>query len=227
MHTLTKEHLKQNLPPAFMDPMWDCLLPSTVDAPEAPDFNDNASALQHAESVIRALEDRIRQLESLAMTDELTSLANRRGFMRAFNRELALANRDSAAGGMLVMIDLDGFKSVNDLWGHQAGDAYLRAVGQSLQDCVRSTDIVARVGGDEFAMLLTHMDEQDSAKRLEKIVRTFNNRWLAWNGTRLALRASFGSAAYSRGSNADRVMQSADMRLYAHKSVSKNLIAAD
>jgi GGDEF domain-containing protein len=74
---------------------------------------------------------------------------------------------------------------------------------------------------------MTHMDEKYGAKRLDKIMKTFSNRWLAWNGARLALRASFGSAVYTRGSNADIVMQSADMRLYAHKSSAKHLITAD
>jgi diguanylate cyclase (GGDEF)-like protein len=227
MHTLSKEHLKHDLPPVFVGQMWDRLMPSIVESAHIPDFNDTDAALRQAESIISALEARICQLEALALTDELTGLANRRGFKTAFGRELALANRDTDAGGILVMIDLDGFKSVNDLWGHQAGDAYLRVVGQSLQDCVRSTDIVARLGGDEFAILMTHMDEKYGAKRLDKIMKTFSNRWLAWNGARLALRASFGSAVYTRGSNADIVMQSADMRLYAHKSSAKHLITAD
>src|SRR5208283_4427993 len=110
-----------------------------------------------AEHVIRSQAEHIRRLESLAMTDELTGLLNRRGFMMALQRELSMAKRDSAANGIVAMIDLDGFKSVNDTWGHNVGDDYLQSVAEALLGLVRSSDIVARLGGDEFAIIFTRM----------------------------------------------------------------------
>ena len=220
MQTLSKEQLKQDIRPAFIGQDWEMFLPA------ADREEDNAAALRQAETIIRAQEERIRLLETMARTDELTGLVNRRGFTAAFDRELSLARRDAAHSGMLAMIDLDGFKSINDKFGHQAGDAYLRAVAQALQECLRSTDIVARLGGDEFAVLLTHMDEKAGVKRLAKLEQLFNSRSVLWNGKRLMLRASFGVAAYGGGDSAETVMQSADVRLYAHKARNRTLIAA-
>jgi diguanylate cyclase (GGDEF)-like protein len=218
MYTLTKEPRSQDTRSALAGQSWDIFLPATPDSDDMLGVNETRKALQQAEITILAQEERIRALEALALCDEMTGLSNRRGFNAAFDRELALARRDSNYGGVLVMVDLDGFKLINDTWGHQAGDAYLCAVAQALQDCVRSSDVVARLGGDEFAVLLTHMDEKSGAKRLAKLEQTFNNRSMTWNGKRLTLRASFGNAIYSGSDTAEAVMQSADIRLYAHKA---------
>jgi diguanylate cyclase (GGDEF)-like protein len=221
MHTQTKEALKQNIRPILIGPHWEHFLPGEGQE------RDTVSALQQAETVIRAQDERIRLLESQALSDELTGLTNRRGFNIAFERELSLARRDTASCGVLVMADLDGFKQINDQYGHQAGDAYLHAVAQVLQECVRSSDVVARLGGDEFAILFTHMDQRTGAKRLAKLEQVFNNRSTLWNGKRLTLRASFGSAPYAGSDNAETILQAADVRLYAHKARNKILSAAE
>jgi diguanylate cyclase (GGDEF)-like protein len=181
------------------------------------------AALREAQAVIRVQEERIKTLEETALTDELTGLANRRGFFAAFKRELALARRDADYEGLMVMIDLDGFKSVNDTWGHSSGDAYLRAVADFLRENVRGTDTVARLGGDEFALLLTRIDETAGIKCLARLEKTFGKRTALPEG--LPLRASFGFAVYTGSSKLDAVMNAADLRLYACKVHNKKLTA--
>jgi diguanylate cyclase (GGDEF)-like protein len=204
---------------------WGVFLPAAADEHEPGGLVETRAALQQAEIVMRAQEERIRLLEQLALTDELTGLANRRGFATAFDRELALARRDANYGGVLVMIDLDGFKAINDKWGHQAGDAYLRIVAEVLQDGVRSTDIVARLGGDEFALLLSRMSEKNGAKRVAKLEQAFGKRAMMLRES-IPLRASFGFATYGCGSKVEAVMHAADLKLYEQKTRNKAMVAA-
>ncbi len=174
--------------------------------------------LTAAEKVIAAQQERIAQLENLALTDELTGVLNRRGLMLALKRELAAAARNPEAQGMLVMVDLDGFKAINDTQGHNAGDAYLQTVATALQTEVRPSDVVARLGGDEFAVLLKRIDEPNGLVRLARMEHSFHTHSLTWQGKVLPLRASFGAALYDGLVQPEAVLASADLRLYAQKS---------
>lgn len=210
-----------------IDAAWQPTVPALRgDSTTGTDLTETLLALQQAEEVLRAQEERIRVLESLAMTDELTGLVNRRGFSAAFERELTLARRDTQAGGVLVMVDLDGFKKINDCLGHQAGDAYLQEAALALAEGTRRSDIVARFGGDEFVVLLTRLDAQDAAKRLARLERFFHQRALVWHDQRIPLRASFGSAAYNGMQQAETCLHDADRQLYARKALCKKRVAA-
>jgi diguanylate cyclase (GGDEF)-like protein len=225
MRALTKEQSSSSSHPAAARRGWGVFTPQAVEDEGRDHFEsggliDIRTALCQAEAVIRAQEERIRSLEGMALTDELTGLANRRGFSIAFKRELAMARRDADYDGVLVMIDLDGFKAINDTWGHQTGDAYLCAAADVLSQGVRANDTVARLGGDEFALLLTHMEEPFGARWLTRFEKAFGKK--AVLSERLPLRASFGFAAYTGTSSADAVMQTADFNLYAHKAHNKN-----
>lgn len=214
--TLAKESLKSGLKPLtdLSDPEdFTSLRPAKRGTLESAQ-----RALSEAEKVIRSQEERIRQLENIALTDELTALLNRRGFTLALQRELSFARRDPHACGVLVLADLDGFKSINDVWGHVAGDDYLKSVAQALLTDVRSTDIVARIGGDEFAILFTRMDEDIAIDRMNLLEKSFNSRAMQWNDKSLPLRASFGLSAYTGSQVPEDLLKSADLRLYAHKS---------
>jgi diguanylate cyclase (GGDEF)-like protein len=226
---ISKTQFKKDIRSSVVGQDWELLLPAFADAHDLNDLNKTRNVLQEAQQIIRAQEKRIHLLEKMALTDELTGLSNRRGFSAAFNRELSLAQRDVKSGGVLVMIDLDGFKEINDKWGHQVGDAYLRVVAQTLQGGIRTSDVVARLGGDEFGVLMPHMDEEAGVKRLEKLAHLFNESEMQPYGRMtqsLVLRASFGLAPYVGGDNADDVMQLADIRLYAHKARNKQPIVA-
>ena len=166
---------------------------------------------------MRLQEERIRQLEGLALSDELTGVLNRRGFMTTMTRELSWARRDKSASGALVMVDLDRFKMINDTWGHNAGDSYLRAAASTLMANVRTNDFVARLGGDEFALILTRISRKDAIQRVADIVRDFNCQVAEWEEFAMPLRGSFGMAYFNGTKDAEHVMAEADMKLYAQK----------
>ncbi|MFA5041691.1 MAG: GGDEF domain-containing protein [Bdellovibrionales bacterium] len=182
---------------------------------DAPDEGALRPALNQAEKIIRAQKDRILDLEEMMLTDELTGLANRRGFIAAFKRELAMARRDADFAGVMVMIGLDGFASVSNTWGHQTGDAYVFAAAEFLRQGVRAHDTVARWENGDFALLLTHMDELTGMKRLEKLERAFSKKTVLPEN--LPLHMNFGFAPYTGTSSADAVIQTAYLRLNAHR----------
>ena len=173
--------------------------------------------LAEAEETINQQQERIAYLEGLTMTDELTGLVNRRGFNLHLKRELAAARRQGQGGGVLVMIDLDGFKAINDTHGHLAGDAYLRQVARLLQSHVREHDVVARLGGDEFALLLTNTDPVAGAARAAELAALANREQASWNGTALPIRFSVGVQPYGPADQEDEVIRRADMKMYRNK----------
>lgn len=175
------------------------------------------ASLREAERVIQEQAAQIRHLESLALTDELTGLLNRRGFTLALQREMAVARRDSRSGGALVMVDLDDFKTINDMCGHSVGDDYLQAAAHALIGSVRAGDVVARLGGDEFVILFSQIDEMNGKKRLASLERSFNSRMIQCGHHNLPLKASFGLCCYDGNDNPDHILLVADQKLYASK----------
>ena len=160
--------------------------------------------------------DRIMYLERLTMTDELTGLLNRRGFQAQLRRALAAANRYEERG-LLAYVDLDGFKPVNDTYGHAAGDEVLRQVARVLNDNVRDTDCVGRLGGDEFAILLTRTSPKDGVKRARWLEELVNNTVVDWQGRSITLRASFGFQRYGPKDDELELLKRADSAMYDTK----------
>lgn len=178
--------------------------------------------IELAEDTIFAQEQRIRQLEKMATTDELTGMLNRRGFYDAFTSDLDRCNRGLIKGGLLVLIDLDNFKSINDTYGHLAGDAALRLVGRTLKTEIRAMDAAARLGGDEFVLLLSHTTKRDAAARAQNIGWKLNNLSLAWYGDEIPVRASLGLKGFAAGDTADMIFNAADAGLYEQKEARRN-----
>ena len=176
-----------------------------------------------AHQLIATLQERVAYLETLTTTDELTGLLNRRGFFEHFRRELSHAKRDATAGGMLGMIDLNGFKAINDTLGHAAGDAMLCRVGQLLYTTVRSQDVVARLGGDEFAVLLTTIDPTNGAQRIATIAQTLNAETVIWRGYAMPITLSIGCATYGAHDQEEVVMRAADSAMYKNKATTSTL----
>lgn len=181
-------------------------------------LDEALAKLAAAEERLAEQQERIDYLESLAQTDELTGLPNRRGFNDQFRRAMAAARRQGGVGGVMVMIDLDGFKAINDTHGHLAGDAYLRHVARFLAARVRDHDVVARLGGDEFAILLTNVDEATGAQRAHELALAANEDVMVWEGARLPIRFSIGAQPYRAEDDEDDVLRHADHRMYAQKS---------
>lgn len=179
-------------------------------------LRDLLDAAAAAEQQIAEQQARIRHLESLSFTDELTGLLNRRGFTLELERALARAKRRDESG-LLVLADIDRFKTINDSHGHPAGDAVLIAVSHLLRSGTRRSDYVARIGGDEFAVLMTGTCRETCETMADKLARLVNGLALPWQGGRIPVSASFGWEPYDRKSQADGVTFLADQALYRNK----------
>jgi diguanylate cyclase (GGDEF)-like protein len=174
------------------------------------------TAARQAERHIVGLRQKIARLERLAVTDELTGLLNRRGFVGQLGRVLGLAQRHGDTG-LLVFIDLDGFKRVNDTYGHAAGDDVLRHVARFLERNVRSTDIVGRLGGDEFALVLTPASPEGAKRRARQIETLLNAEIVTWGGHAIPIQASVGGQVYGSTDDAEALLARADASMYSAK----------
>lgn len=167
----------------------------------------------------RALEQAVREM---AFHDPLTGLPNRK--LLSDRLELALAQARRARRGMAVLfLDLDGFKVVNDTWGHAQGDALLRDVAGRLAGALRTGDTVARLGGDEFTVLIPDLPGEAAAEEVSrKILRELERRFRVGD-TEYAVTASIGIARYPRdGETADALLRSADTAMYRAKAAGGN-----
>ncbi len=207
---------------ALVSHLADCLT-----APDFPPHHGEVYAQKEAalsalacaretEERLTRLMERIAELERLSLTDELTGLLNRRGFQMELNRVLASAERYNEQGA-LVYIDLDGFKPINDTYGHAAGDKVLTRVAALIEENVRDTDFVGRMGGDEFAVLLTRTTWDDGLKRAEVLDKILNESYADWNGRLLAIRASFGLQGYCAKDESASLINRADEAMYKTK----------
>jgi diguanylate cyclase (GGDEF)-like protein/PAS domain S-box-containing protein len=165
-------------------------------------------------SVVR---DLYQQLEKQAVTDALTGLLNRRGFYQTVEGMLV---RNERLDKFLVVIylDLDGFKQINDSLGHDAGDQVLLWVAEQLQECIRPYDVLARMGGDEFTVVIDGLDyPEQAAKVAEKLIERVSVRKQI-DGVDITLGASVGIATYPEcGANLDGLLRAADIAMYEAK----------
>lgn len=175
--------------------------------------------IEKAEATIANQGKRIAQLEEIATTDELTGLRNRRGFYESFVKELDRCERGMSCGGLLILIDLDNFKSANDTYGHMAGDACLRLMGRTLFNEVRAMDVAARLGGDEFVLLLSNTTKCEATRRAQELIMRLNNLAVAWHGEEIPVRASLGLRAFGAGDKANTIFNDADLELYENKHI--------
>jgi len=171
-------------------------------------------------SVIRDISSRIRTEEMvryLAYHDTLTGLANRALFSQELTHALSGADRHDDSVG-LVFIDLDDFKPVNDTFGHAKGDHALRKVAGRISSCVRLTDTVARIGGDEFIVLLPRLkDPADLSRIAHKIVREIS-RPMRISDSEVTVTPSIGLALYQQGEAPDAFVARADHAMYESRS---------
>jgi diguanylate cyclase (GGDEF)-like protein len=165
-------------------------------------------------------------LMKLATTDSLTGLPNRRYFLESANLEAERVGRFGVAAS-LVMMDLDHFKTVNDKYGHAVGDEVLRCLTQACSKVLRQIDLFARVGGEEFVIMLPGTNEADGVSLAEKLRRAVCETSVASGQSRFTMTASFGVAEISRDDmGADACLGRADAALYAAKRAGRNRVAS-
>lgn len=173
-----------------------------------------------------ARDDALAQVSHLAFTDLLTQLANRRNILKQLERVIASKVRHKIFGALLV-IDLDGFKEINDSYGHDAGDAMLVEIAKRFVSSIRSEDIAGRMGGDEFIVLLDHLDideqsAQDKALRVADKLIKLASIPLNFNGQPLQVGASIGICLLGlKQMDADAAISKADVAMYRAKKMGK------
>ncbi len=163
---------------------------------------------------------RIAELENMATTDGLTRVLNRRGFEDRLVHELSVARRHGV-GGVLIFVDLDEFKPINDTYGHAAGDEVLLTVANLLRSHIRDTDYIGRLGGDEFAILLPRSNKRNGVRRAEELDRKLNNAYAAWGGHNIQIKASCGVYMYSSNIEIKELLENADAAMYKIKQERK------
>jgi diguanylate cyclase (GGDEF)-like protein len=163
---------------------------------------------------------RILDLEARVDVDPLTDVLNRRGFERELKRSLAYVKRYGTSAA-LIYIDLDGFKPVNDRHGHGAGDAVLKAVAAALVRNVRASDVVARIGGDEFAVLLWNVNGANAAAKAGALEAAVYGTPVRWSSSTLVVGASAGVVLLGALDSPADVIARADAAMYARKDERK------
>jgi diguanylate cyclase (GGDEF)-like protein len=164
-----------------------------------------------------AARDRVAQLEKLVDEDTLMPIANRRAFVRELTRMMAFAKRYGIPGS-LVYFDVNNLKQINDAQGHAAGDAALQKVAQVLVENVRTIDVVGRLGGDEFGLLLVRADADIAERKAAELAALIENRPATWQGKPLKVSVAFGVHAFIGGENANTVLDAADRAMYRRKA---------
>jgi diguanylate cyclase (GGDEF)-like protein len=178
----------------------------------------------NAEQQLAEQKQRIAHLEWMSQTDELTGLPNRRGFQDYLRRTLAVAQRHGETG-VMAYVDLDNFKDINDRHGHDVGDAALRHAARILSENLRLSDFVARLHGDEFAVVLVRAGSAQGATRARRLQSLIDQTPLRHGSLTLQVQASFGIAAYGRETEPADLLRRADRAMYEEKRARTQLAA--
>jgi diguanylate cyclase (GGDEF)-like protein len=166
---------------------------------------------------VAQLQERVEQLDRLAHQDSLIDLPNRRGFLRELERLIARVSRYGAKAAMLY-VDVDGLKVINDTFGHRAGDQALIQVADLLATGVRKSDVVARIGGDEFGILLECAEEQAAHETAARLIDQIAACEVIHEGFSLPMSVAIGVGMIEATDTAELVMSRADEEMYRRKA---------
>lgn len=166
-------------------------------------------------------QSRFIELERFANLDPLVPVLNRRAFVHEMGRAISFSERYQMPAS-LIYFDLNNFKDLNDAYGHGAGDAALIQIGQLLRAHVRETDLVGRLGGDEFGVILSSATEDVAYKKAELLAGLIERTAVTWQGDSLGLSAAYGVYGFKPGVDAAAAMAEADRAMFQRKRTSKN-----
>lgn len=176
---------------------------------------------------ITAVKHDQERMVKLATTDHLTGLLNRSRFSEELDKMVELAKRKRTEG-VLLFIDLDQFKHINDTYGHEAGDAILQGVSEILQHSVRTTDVVARLGGDEFGIIMYDIEIAEAEMKVQRIINEIDQLRVNYKGAKLHVTMSIGMVRFpqeERGSS--DLLMGADLAMYRAKDMGRNRMFVD
>ncbi len=168
------------------------------------------------------------ELQHAVHHDPLTALPNRRYFMARLHEQIAATATDRSQPFALALLDVDDFKAINDRHGHLGGDAVLRCVAEACQRSVRRGDVFARIGGEEFALLVRDADAQVARSCAERLLHAVRELRVPMPGGSVQVTVSIGLACFGAGNvSVDALFHRADQALYAAKRAGKNLLLTD
>jgi diguanylate cyclase (GGDEF)-like protein len=185
-------------------------------APVADQVEALSAEIAALREEVTRLNARLAEAEGLADTDVLAPVLNRRAFLRELQRIIAFVGRYESNAALLYF-DLDGFKSVNDRFGHPAGDAALRTVAGRLLAHVRESDIVGRLGGDEFAVILVQADAAVAKVKAQALMDVLAETPVSFDGAQFSVAATCGVCELSAGMAGEQALAQADAAMYLRK----------
>jgi diguanylate cyclase (GGDEF)-like protein len=172
--------------------------------------------------MVRRIARYARELKRLATVDALTGTFNRHHFVERGEVEISRAQRTGNPPAVL-MIDADHFKQINDRFGHAGGDAALRALGQALRDSLRPTDVLGRIGGEEFAIVLPQTSREGAIRLAERLRGAIAGLTIEFAGHTIPLTVSIGVAT-GKQSDLTALLRDADAALYQAKAAGRNRV---
>ena len=196
----------------------------TVASKAAPKVSAFVKTTRVLKAKLAAAQARIDELQAWADTDFLLNIYNRRGFERELERSIAYIKR-YAATGALIVLDVDRLKPVNDKFGHAAGDVVLKGVVAVLMRHVRSSDVVGRLGGDEFGLLLWNLTEADALTKARALEDAIDRLTFVFKGKAVTAGASAGIVLLGPMDDAAIVLEQADRAMYQRKEIRRGTIA--
>jgi diguanylate cyclase (GGDEF)-like protein len=176
-----------------------------------------AAEVERLQAELAAARAQVRELEAKVDVDPLLGILNRRGFERELSRSLAYVKRYGTRAALLYA-DLDGFKAINDRFGHAAGDALLQAVAEVLRVQIRASDVVARLGGDEFGLILWNLGEAEAQAKAETLEAAVAATRIMVGDVALSVGVSVGAAPLSALDGPADALAHADQAMYARKA---------
>lgn len=183
--------------------------------------------VQEAEQRIRQLENELREMSEQVRHDALTGTLNRRGLDEVFEREITRADRRGSPL-CVALLDVDNFKRLNDTYGHSAGDDALRHLAGVVKDTLRNMDAVARLGGEEFLIVLPETTVESAAQTMTRLQRELTRHFFLHDNEKLLITFSAGVAARRTGEDAASLVKRADQAMYQAKHTGKNrVVVAD
>lgn len=191
-------------------------------------YSEQQILVQQQQELLAEVDRLYREQAEAAVTDAVTGLPNHRAIIARLDEELARSQRTERSCAVLFA-DLDHFKRINDTWGHQAGDAILREVGQRLRANIRQQDFVGRYGGEEFAIVLTEVDIIQAVSVAEKLCAAIAEQPCVWTQNNtvepITVTGSFGVAVYQlHGNNREELIAHADNGMYLAKQAGRNCV---
>ncbi len=183
-----------------------------------------SALLEKLDDVSRDLsrtKENLAEIERLVDVDCMAPIANRRAFMRRLSWAINMHERYGHSSTILYF-DLNDFKNINDVYGHAAGDLAIIHVAQVLSSTMRESDFLARIGGDEFSVIMYYASEEAAKRRGQKIAEKLFTTPFVFNGTKLYISASYGYYTVRGGDDAESAIASADMSMYVDKRRSRN-----